>query len=208
MQKIAIFDIDNTILSVDSFFKFILYIFKKYPFKLIYLPYFTILLLLRGLNFISIEKLKEKFLNKLIGNFPDENINKLSNDFINDEILKKIKPNIKEYITKLKNEGYKIIFATASFEFYIKNLAFFLDVDTLVATQISREKNKFYIKGKNCKDIEKISRITKILDRKDIDRENSMGFSDSSTDIFFLELCKKFYIVHKKKWEILKEYIY
>lgn len=207
MEKIAIFDIDNTILSVDSFLKFIFYILKKYPYKIIHIPFFIFIFILRFLNFISIEKLKEKFLDKLIGDLTDNSINELSFDFIKKEILNKIKPTVKTYISKLKDDGYRIVLATASFEFYIKELAYFLNADNLVATQVLRENNRFYIKGKNCKDIEKIFRLTKILEKQNIDRENSIGYSDSVTDIFFLQLCKKFYIVHKKKWIILKEFI-
>lgn len=206
-QKIAIFDIDNTILSVDSFFRFIIYIIKLYPYKIINIPYFIFILFLKLLNIISIEELKEKLLNKLLKNIKDEDIKGISNDFINNVLLKKIKPQIKDYITSLRENGFYIIFATASFEFYIKYLANIFDVKTFVGTQILRKSDLFYINGKNCKDIEKILRIKKIFNTDDIDRENSISFSDSITDIFFLELCKKFYLVHKKKWKILKEYV-
>jgi len=205
-QKIAIFDIDNTILSVDSFLKFIFFIFKNYPFKIINIPYLIFIFLLRLLNIISIEKLKEKFLNILLSDLSDEEIKNLTNNFINKVLFKKIKPKLKNYITELKSNGFHIIFATASLEFYIKDLATFFSADAFVATQILRKDNIFYIKGKNCKDIEKIFRLKKILNVEDIDRENSIAYSDSITDIFFLELCKKFYLVDRKKWKILKEY--
>ncbi|HOV12859.1 MAG TPA: HAD-IB family hydrolase [Spirochaetota bacterium] len=204
MKKIALFDVDLTITKSDTFFLFIPFIISKYPYKLIFIPYLLFVSFLKLIRVVSMEFFKQSWLIFING----LNINKIENlskEFFEKKVKSHLKSDIIEYINKLKNDGYTIVFATASFEFYIKYLSEYLNADYYFGTKVLFKDNKIIsrIVGKNCKRQEKIYRILSVINSEDIDRKNSIGFSDSLVDLPFLEIVDRFYLVHPKKWQII-----
>jgi HAD superfamily hydrolase (TIGR01490 family) len=201
MKKIAIYDIDYTILSTNSHLDFTFFLIRKNPFKIIYLFYFTLVAFVWFFRIISTEKFKSIWL-LLIKNLPIEKIESLSFEFVQKKLISKIKPEAIENINNFKKNGYCVIFASASYEFYIKYLADYLKADFYFGTNIKFKDNKVtpHLNGKNCKGKEKINRILKCIPAEQIDIESSVGYSDSMTDIYFLEIVNTLYLVKKKKW--------
>ncbi|HOE99977.1 MAG TPA: HAD-IB family hydrolase [Spirochaetota bacterium] len=204
-HKLALFDIDYTLISVDSLIKFIFYIFKLYPLKILCLPYLLLISLVKILGFISIETLKNNWL-ILLKNVPPERLDEISLNFVEKKIKRRIKPQVPQLIDKLRAEGYRIICASASFEFYVKHICALLNVTEYFGTKVEYKNKRYYVKGKNCKDYQKINRILSKISIDDIDVKNSVGYSDSKSDLPFLQIVKKFYLISKKRWKIKKEY--
>ncbi len=203
--KIALYDIDYTIISINTLLAFTIFIIKKNPIKIIFLSikfFVTIWWLLR---IISTTKVKSFWLLPING-ISEKKINSISKEFIHKTIIQKIKPEAIENIKDYKKKGYIIIFASASFELYIKYIAEYLDADYYVGTKIVIKNKKITtkIEGNNCKGKEKIRRILSIIPAKQIQKKGSVGYSDSKTDLPFLELVEKFYKVNLKKWNITK----
>lgn len=204
-QKIALFDIDHTLLSVDSLIKFIFFIFRFYPLKILYLPGLIFVSIVKLLGFISIETLKNYWL-ILLKNIDPKRLDEISGNFVEKKIKKRIKPQAVILIDKLRAEGYKIICASASFEFYVKHICALFNVTEYFGTEVEYKNDRYYVKGKNCKDYQKINRILSQVSIDEIDVKNSVGYSDSKTDLPFLQIVKSFYLVNKRSWKIRKEY--
>ena len=208
MRKIAVFDLDHTILSTDSFIDYVIFMLTKYPLKLFYLPYLSLLLVLKVIGIIKFEYFKSKWLLFFKGINIDE-IENNSKKFCDNLIRKNVKKGALDEIERLRKSGFELVLATASFEFYVKYIFEYLRFDHLFGTKVLYDDKRRIIPeidGKNCKALEKISRITSVINKNDIDRINSTGYSDCKSDLFFLEITGTFNLVAKKQWKIIKEY--
>ena len=114
MKKIALFDIDKTLIPYDSFFKWVSLILKRKKSGLLKLPKLALL----GVTAIgSPEKLtryKEKWLS-LADGLSEKEMAELSKKLIAECIIPDLKPGVEAEIKQYKAAGYTIIFATASF---------------------------------------------------------------------------------------------
>jgi len=202
-MKVALFDIDHTLTSRDTFFLFISYTIKKHPYKIIFLPFLFFVVLLRLFSIIDTTKMKSLSL-VLIKEMNLEKLNRFSKQFVDKSVLKYIKNGARDEIMKYKKDGYTIILASASFEFYIKYIAEYFEADYFFGTRIVTKNDRPLAKidGKNCKRGEKIIRILEVISRDAIDKDNSIGFSDSLVDLHFSEIVGRFYLVDKKRWMI------
>lgn len=205
-KKIALFDLDHTILSVDSLISFVIYILQIHPYKIFYLPYLFFISLLRMFKLINIENFKSAWLIIIKGFSPDK-LDEFSKTFINNKIIPKIKKECLIKINKLRKNNYSLILATASFEFYAKYISNYLKFDYFCGTLVNyyENNNSYKVKGKNCKGKEKIERIKNELDITTIDKINSYSYSDSLTDLPFLSLTDSFFLISKKKWKIRRK---
>jgi HAD superfamily hydrolase (TIGR01490 family) len=204
MKKIALFDLDHTIISVDSMGSFIIFILKKYPFNIIHLPYLLFMTLLRFLKLITMEKYKSAWL-IFIKNIDENELDVLSKEFVRETILPKIKPEIHDELNRLKENDYLLVMATASFEFYVKYIFEYLGFDYFFGTKTKYFYKKYIINGKNCKGKEKINRIREIIKPDSIVKAGSLGYSDCLSDLPFLALTETFLLVDKKKWYIKRK---
>lgn len=206
MKKIALFDIDKTLIPYDSFFKWISLILKRKKSHLLKIPK----LILLGVTAIGsperLTRYKEKWLS-LADGFSEEEMAELSEKLINECIIPDLKPGVENEIKQYKDCGYTIIFATASFEIYFRYLAEYFNVDYFFGTRTELVGGKWKIIGQNCKGQEKIHRILKKIPEQEIDKSNSVGFSDSMSDYPFSYLVKKFCLVDKKQWKTVKSFI-
>ena len=206
MNKIALFDIDKTLIPYDSFLKWIACVIKKKKSGFWRLPG----LLLSGITaFSSPQKLtryKEKWLS-LADGLTEEEIAELSEKFVKERIIPDLKNGAEEAVRRYKDSGYTVIFATASPEVYFRYLAEYFEVDYFFGTQAQNCDGKWKIVGQNCKGQEKIRRISEKLSENEIDKDESVGFSDSMSDYPFSQLVKKFYLVDKKQWKTVKGFI-
>lgn len=187
LQKVALFDFDNTVAKGDSIARLLEYDISKHPGHMIYfikVAYYYVLYLLHISPF---EKAKSAIL------FP---LNYMSEEEMQYFYKECIQPtyysHIVEEMKEKKAQGYLIVLCTASVEAYMQYNE--LPIDCLLATQTQPHSN--IVIGKNCKDGEKIHRIQNYLKSLniEIDYENSYGYSDSDSDIPMLSLVK-----HKKR---------
>ena len=154
----------------------------------------------------KLTRYKEKWLS-LADGLAEEEIAELSEKFVKERIIPDLKPGVEEKIKQYKDSGYTIIFATASPEVYFHYLAEYFEVDYFFGTQAQNCGGKWKIVGQNCKGQEKIRRISEKLSENEIDKAESVGFSDSMSDYPFSRLVKSFHLVDKKYWKTVKSFI-
>ena len=59
------------------------------------------------------------------------------------------------------------------------------------------------IDGENCYGKEKIRRILEVIPEKNINKEESVAYSDSNSDRAFLAIAKTFNKINRRKWKII-----
>ena len=191
MHKYCFFDFDNTLVPKDSMGRLIPFCLKKHPWTFIYLFPIIPYGILYGLKLIDFIPLKQKILFPLAILREEE-----LKEFYETCLIPNYFTNVVEELKKKKEEGYIIYLVSASPEMYLKYTD--LPVDQIIGTKAGIENGKVKIYGKNCKSAQKVVRIQEYIDLSDIDYENSYGYSDSSSDLPMLKLCKHMIHILKK----------
>jgi HAD superfamily hydrolase (TIGR01490 family) len=206
MNKIALFDIDKTLIPYDSFLKWIKLVLNKKKIGWLKVPGLVLLGLTTIGNPKKLTRYKEKWLS-LADGLSEAEVAEFSGKFVAERIIPDLKDGVENVVREYKKAGYTIIFATASPEVYFRYLAEYFDVDYFFGTRAEFCDGKWKIVGENCKGQEKIRRILEKLPENEIDKEESVGFSDSMSDYPYAQLVKKFYLVDKKRWKTVKSFI-
>ena len=190
-DKILITDLDNTIISCDSFKLFLYHWFLKKP-KIFFLSIhkLTLFFLLFKINFINRTELKKNFFVVIFMKTKKKEIQKFGNHFAKIIIKKYLKKEAKKLINK---KFKKKILISASPDFYVKKIGILLGFDEVFSTKVILDKNNISIKGKNCYGEEKL----KIIKKLKLNRKKTMFFTDSASDLPLIKYCFKSFIVPK-----------
>ncbi len=204
-KKIALFDLDYTILKIDSTSIYVREIVKSYPRSLLYVPQIFIYSAFKLLNLSTLTRLKEVFYQPL----KHLSIQQREDfaDLIVEKSLTYAKKEALDYIKELKRQGYILILASASPEYYVEKLANHFGFDYFVGTRLIFKGDKVCIEGLNCKYEEKVKRIKELIDLIEYDLVNSLAYSDNESDIPMLKLVGNGFLVSPAKWEILRKII-
>lgn len=205
--KVALFDIDKTLIKGDSMFKLLKYTIDKYPKAKWKLPKLFFMLIAYKFKFIDTKKAKENMfytLNYLNKNDLDNFYNEVLKASVYEDAIAEIK--------KLKKDGYYTLLVSASPECYLKYFEIEDYVDVVLGTKLQVVGNRYVnkIEGYNCKGEEKVVRINDFLRKEGlcIDKPNSVAYSDSLSDTPMFKLVGTAYLINYKKknldYEILK----
>ena len=168
LKKVALYDFDNTIASGDTIVRLLKYDLKKHP---VHFFYFFKSALLFPLDHMNNSQLKT---------------------FYENEVVPSYYPHMIEQMEKEHQQGYIVIVCTASCEVYMKYHQ--LPADYLIGTRTLTKNGQptSTVIGKNCKGEGKVPRILECLKSQniEIDFENSIGYSDSTSDLPMLALVK------------------
>jgi HAD superfamily phosphoserine phosphatase-like hydrolase len=190
-NKILIVDLDNTIISLDSFKLFLVHWFLKKPKNFFFSIHKLILFFfLFKINLINRTKLKEKFLINIFMKTKKREIEKFSNNFSKTLIDKYLRKKAKKVI----NEKFeKKILISASPDFYVKKIGILLGFNLVFSTKVVFSKNKIFIKGKNCYGDEKLRIIKKLK----LNRQKTIFFTDSASDLPLIKYCFRSFVMPK-----------
>lgn len=212
MERLAIFDIDFTITRKETLLEFFKFIISKDKRNLRFLPRAAFSGAMYGLGIYDERKVKESFL-KFIDGVHEKDLENLVKDYYKERLEKILYKDALEMIKKLKGEGCKVYLISASPEFYIKQFYNIKEVDKVIGTRFSFNKEGMFERkmlGSNCKGEEKVKRLMEEIEKEniEIDFKNSYMFSDSLSDKPLLDLVGKGYLINFKKnhdkFEILK----
>jgi len=196
VRKIAIFDLDKTILKIDSFKLFIIFFFFKFPKLTIYFP----IIIFNFLKFFFFKKkkflLKEKILILFFNNLDDKEIIINCKKF--SFLLKKfyVRKNALNEIKNLNKKKIKTLIITASPDIYVKKLSLLLNCD-YISTNINLKNNK-KPKGsflsKNCYGEEKVKRLKKTK----FFRYHKIFYTDHISDLPMIKICEENNLINFK----------
>lgn len=201
MKKIVVFDVCDTLYSVNTTFSFLDFFFfknqkylvfrkisKLFPFKLI--NYFTIKLL--GKDIIKI------FATFFLKNFKEDQIKSYAKLFVNTVLSEKINNDIFSKLKYFQNKGYYIILMSGSYDFIIEEVANYFDVNDFFASKL-KISNKVFL-GKFDKDI--------LMNKYNLFKQNYKYFdklivvSNNKSDLKLMNSADQAYAVCNKKSDI------
>lgn len=202
MERLAIFDVDYTLTKRETLTELYLFMLKKNPKLLKYIPRVILTGILYGFKVYDARKAKEAFI-KFLEGINEEEMQELVKDFYEKRLSKILYKDAIDTIKKLKSEGCKIYLISASPEMYLNELYNIKEVDKILGTRLRKENGvyKSIIEGENNKGEEKVRRLKEVLKRENIevDYKNSYMFSDSLADLPLFELVGNPYLINYRK---------
>jgi len=190
-KKVFIFDLDNTIISCDSFKLFLLKWFLKNPKVFIFnFLYLVLVYFLFILNLIKRDKLKEIFLKIALKYSNKKQIINFSNNFAKFIVSNYLRIGSKKI---LKKKNCIKILISASPNFYVNIIGKILNFDQIYSTKIDLDKNIGKIIGKNCYGFQKLLIIKKL----NLKNKNLYFFTDSKSDLPLIKYCEKSFVLPK-----------
>lgn len=195
--RLAIFDVDKTIIKNDSMFTFLWYGIKKRPITILNLFMVAFYSILYLLKLIDAQKAKERYF-YAIKYFSEKNLE----EFYRNSLEKNIYPEALKELKRRKEEGCHILLVSASPYAYIKYFGEKIPfVDGVIGTPLQKNM-EFYthkIEGLNCKGEEKVRLIKSYLKNHGIEADfaKSYAYSDSLSDLPMLSLVGNRFLINK-----------
>jgi HAD superfamily hydrolase (TIGR01490 family) len=190
MQGLSIYDLDKTITRGATFIPFLQHaVIRLAPWRLMLLPIVMIVTLAYGLKFISRRRLKEINLGLLVGRSIDSSLlQNVSRSFAVKTLENNVLSKAIEQIAKDRAEGRRIVIASASYRFYVSEIAHLLAIDDVIATATTTLAGGLVsprIDGENCYGPAKLSMIEAwMVERKIARGEADIRFySDHISDV-------------------------
>jgi len=196
IQKLAIFDIDKTIIRSDSMLQFVFYGLKKKPWTAVNLAYIAGKTALYKLRLMDIERAKAAYF-FAIRYFEEHDLE----HFYDTALVPNLYETAVAEMKRRKEEGCHVLLVTASphaYAKYFKKLPF---VDEVIGTELTSHNGRYIgrIEGNNCKGAEKVVRINHYLQASgyEIDYKHSSAYSDSLTDQPMFRLVHNRYLINR-----------
>ena len=199
MKKIAIYDFDKTLISIDSIVHFFLYlssVFDIEDFDKEIIPFEiqndTFNLLNKFKKISSIEGIPKNILERHI------------KIFVKNKLIPCINKDVFDILTNdIKKKDTDVFVVSASLqiilELFFKDL--FMNNINIIATELSI-KNDVYtgdISGLNCSGLNKLIMLKNKVNLDEYDLRNSSCYSDHISDVPILSLVERRYVIHSKK---------
>lgn len=202
-EDLIIYDFDGTLYNGDSFLDFFFFIIIKKPWVLFMYLFLPVDILNWKMGRLEDGRLKEKMLrcfkndsfevrSKLVKLFWKKNYNKIFS-WVYDELKVDIDSNA------------VLICISASPDFLLKDIVKSLGFDHLISTNFYNEKGMLNLmSSKNCKGEEKVLRLKKWANEKDINFIIKKMVSDSFVDLPLFRKSEKCFIVRDKQLNYLE----
>ena len=201
-EKLAIFDVDYTITKRETLVEFYIFMLKKNPKYIKYLPKSIFSSLFYVFKIYDASKTKKTFI-RFIDGIEENDMKKIVKEFYEKRLSKILYKDAIDTIKKMKTKGYKIYLISASAEFYLSEFYNIKEVDKVIGTRFIKENglHRNQILGENCKGEEKVKRLKEVLLKEniDVDFESSCMFSDSLSDLPLFNLVGHPYLINYKK---------
>lgn len=207
LQRIpyALFDYDGTLAPGDSIIPYLFYAVRrgKAPFRQLFIAGAAGLMPILLPGRFTHTWAKTRALSFLKGHTRQE-MDAFAQEFFRSRVKKKLYPEGKAELARLKAEGFRILLVSASPDVYLSAFGRELGVDGVLATPCGLEEDgETYsgMVGENCKGVEKPLRIASYLaaNHHELDWEASRAYGDSASDVPMLTLTAHPVCVNPKK---------
>jgi HAD superfamily hydrolase (TIGR01490 family) len=164
MDKIAIYDMDRTVTRIGTFTPFLVFAAKRRPLRAVLLPVYLLSLAGYPLKLLGRKRLKEIGFALIVGrHVPPARLEALARDYARHVERRNLLAGAKARIAADRAEGCRLVLATASPDFYVREIAKLLGFDEVIATRQARHADGSYsnrIDGENCYGPEKLNRVS------------------------------------------------
>lgn len=193
MQKLAIYDMDRTITVRGTYTPFLMHmVLTRAPWRLLLLPLLPFGFIAYGLKLLSREGLKTYNQRLLLGKPNQDSIEPMIQAYADKVLRGNSYAKAFEQIEADRQEGRRLVLATASYELYVNAIAEKLGFDDVIGTRLEIDNNGHVqpkIVGKNCYDKAKLDRIVAFLNAENLERGDVhiRAYSDHVSDAPMLE---------------------
>ncbi len=175
MVRLSIYDMDKTITRRATYQPFLRYAVPRHkPWRMLLSPFLLLSTFAYGARTISRGELKEINTALMLGKrITPEKLGKLAKGFAEKTIAKNILKGALDQIALDHEEGRRTVLATASYTFYVKDIAALLDFDDVISTgtQAKGEHATFAIDDDNCYGDAKLAKIERWMVEQGLKRE-------------------------------------
>jgi HAD superfamily phosphoserine phosphatase-like hydrolase len=199
MIRLSIYDMDKTITRRATFGPFLAYAVPRHrPWRLLLSPLLLASSLAYGARAINRAQLKQLNTALMLGRRLDPaRIDRLARGFAARTLSRNLLQRALEQIGEDHREGRRAVLATASYGFYVREIAALLNVDDVVSTAVSQRGNHMSprIAGENCYGEAKLAMIRRWMAEQGLKRENChiRFYSDHVSDAPALEWADEAY---------------
>lgn len=161
MEKIAVFDLNQTLYlksSKDEFFKYICFRETR---KLADAAQILWWYFLKKIKALSDTQFKENFFNYLDGIHPDK-VQEYAREFWMLEYPKHFNKDVLAQVERLQAEGIKCCIASGALAVYMRPLSEFLPMDRYIASKTVYKGGTYKIVGKSCDGAHKLTMIQEV----------------------------------------------
>lgn len=162
--RVAIYDLDRTVLRKPTFTLFLLWAaYRDAPWRLLLLPALAALMIGYALRLYGRDRFKPAAIRLMLGaRLSPARAAKLAADFAAWRVPRDVPPGAAACIARDRGEGYRLLMATAAPEFYARAIADALGFDAIVASRHRRDADGNWLPlldGPNCYGVEKARRV-------------------------------------------------
>lgn len=162
--RVAIYDLDRTVLRKPTFTLFLLWAaWREAPWRLLLLPALAALMIGYALRLYGRDRFKPAAIRLMLGaRLSPARAAKLAADFAAWRVPRDVPPGAAACIARDRSEGYRLLMATAAPEFYARAIADALGFDAIVASRHRRDADGNWLPlldGPNCYGAEKARRV-------------------------------------------------
>jgi HAD superfamily hydrolase (TIGR01490 family) len=188
MHTISIYDMDKTITRKATFGPFLVYAAPRYrPWRLISVPLVVLATAAFGLRLVNRARLKEINLGLMLGHRINcGDLQRLSLGFAGRTLATNTLTRAMDRIAADRAEGRRIVLATASYDFYVEEVAKLIGVSDVIATRATRDGGvtRPAIDGENCYGQAKLNMVEAWLSGQGIARGDAhiRFYSDHVSD--------------------------
>ena len=135
MRRVALFDLDFTLLPHDTMFLFANFVLRRRPWRLLYLFVFAPFVLVRLLGLINEVPLKRAFFSFLWRMRKDQ-VDQLAREFVERDVMPRMYPEMLEILKRERAAGHELVLNTASPTFFVQYIASALGFDHSFASPL------------------------------------------------------------------------
>ena len=198
----ALFDFDKTICRGDSVLPYLLYCVKKgyAPVRQVFRAAAGYIKQRMKPSLVTVAKMEAL---SYIAGHTEQEMDEIARGFFRDVLMKRVFRDGLAELSRLRQEGKRILVVSASASVYMRVLPEFLPVDGVLSTVCAVGADGRYngLIGENCKGIQKPLRIAEYLaaNHLTLDFDTSCAYGDSASDAHMLSLTAQPILVNPAK---------
>jgi HAD superfamily hydrolase (TIGR01490 family) len=186
---LAVFDLDGTLTTRDSFMPFMLYVAGPWRF-LVRLPAVVAILAAMALRLLSRQRAKEAVLSLFVRGMPEAQLRQLGEDYAHERLPALLRPQAMERLAWHRRKGHRCALASASPAIYVEPWGVAAGFDEVFATRLEADGRGVLtgrIAGENCRGEEKVRRLQSHYG--ELGELTLHGYGDSPSDRPLLARC-------------------
>lgn len=192
-NAIALFDLDGTITQRDTYKEMLLFGLLKRPLRaiLVFLSVYDFMLHKTGKR--TNTYVKQKLLQRIFGGLSRQQLSEMSQSYARFLLKYGVKKQALTTLQQHVEQGTYIVLVSASFDFYVNEIAKLLPIDEVICTKAAFNNDQLtgLLEGENCHGEQKIVRINKVLNLNKF--SEIFSYSDHHSDVPLLNLATKGY---------------